>query len=264
MPCEQAPAEVPAAEPVVPEPFAALPMVHKDDEEPPDEPPVGSRWNPRHGSRPSPEAPYGRSLIDLQATDRWTSLQPCWHSLRGKMSIKQFKENVDKQMPGRHYGIMFPHNFEQLRAAGKEWLTKALHTAGTLPRSNKVIDMEVVELSTDSMGEESMGGQGMKGLVKLQYQNPHPELHNELFIKMPFPYDPKNERTKNSYNYMPDDPEIFFNMLFGKTRAAFQDSKVLFRGHQLRNVQLYSHLGVLEVQEDLVAGRRTQHDNRTV
>jgi len=78
-----------------------------------------------------------------------------------------------------------------------------------------VVSLKVHELSTDSTAAESMGGQGMKGWLEVAYEKPHPNLHTELFVKLPFPYTPTNERVKNSYNGMPDESEILVNRLLG-------------------------------------------------
>jgi len=69
--------------------------------------------------------------------------------------------------------------------------------------------------SDDSTAAESMGGQGMKGFLSVAYAKPHPELHRELFVKLPFPYAPANERMKNSYTNCIDEPEILFNRIMG-------------------------------------------------
>jgi len=73
----------------------------------------------------------------------------------------------------------------------------------------------ITVLSDDSTAAESMGGQGMKGFISIAYAKPHPELHTELFVKLPFPYSPKNERQKNSYTNCIDEPEILFNRISG-------------------------------------------------
>jgi len=131
------------------------------------------------------------------------------------MKMKDFKEATEKVRPGIHWGIPFPHNFEMIREAGPEWLTKAFHVAGTLPRGNSVVSLKVHELSTDSCAAESMGGQGMKGWLEVEYEKPHPQLHTDLFVKLPFPYTPQNERKKNSFDVMPDESEILVNRLLG-------------------------------------------------
>jgi len=184
---------------------------------PTEDTPLGSRWHLRcDGSRPPAEAPYARSLIDL-SLEEISALPQFRGTLKNTMKIKEFRENVDKVRPGAHWGIRFPHNFDMLREAGAPWLTRAFHRAGTLPPDNRVVSLKVHELSTDSTAAESMGGQGMKGWLEVAYEKPHPMLHNDLFVKLPFPYTPQNERTKNSFNSMPDEPEIMVNRLFGPT-----------------------------------------------
>jgi len=131
-------------------------------------------------------------------------------TMRGRMSQKQWMEATTLSRPGAHYGLEFPCGFGELRLAGAEWLTQALHAAGTLPWDNSVVEMKVTKLSEDAEAQDSMGGSGMKGLLTVEYAKPHPELHTRLFVKMPFPYAPENERMRNSYNGIGDEGEILF------------------------------------------------------
>jgi len=187
---------------------------------------LGNRWKPRCGEPAPPEAPYAPTMLDL-TPEEFGKIPRCIYTARDKMSVKQWKENVDKQLPGAHYGMLFPHTFEQLSEMGAPWLTKALHAAGTLPLDNRVASLKLHVLSTDACESESMGGQGMKGWLEVVYDRPHPMLHTELFCKLPFPYKPENERMRNSYHAMPDESEILFNRLCGPL-APFKLPKYYF------------------------------------
>mmetsp|Transcript_130113 Transcript_130113/g.277987 ORF Transcript_130113/g.277987 Transcript_130113/m.277987 type:complete len:700 (-) Transcript_130113:57-2156(-) len=177
--------------------------------------PLGSRWRPRWSDPPPPEAPLTKGILDYQNLEDVMKVPRCIFNLRQVMKFKDFKDATLKILPGVHWGIPFPHNFELIEEAGPEWLTKAFHRCGTLPMDNKVIGLKVHPLSVDSTVAESMGGQGMKGWLRVWYEKPHPALHTELFVKCPFPYTPQNERAKNSYHAMPDESEILINRMLG-------------------------------------------------
>jgi len=70
--------------------------------------------------------------------------------------------------------------------------------------------MKLIGLSSNAEEEDSMGGSGQKALLIVTYEKPHPELHTKLFVKLPFPYAPDNERARNSYNSVCDEGEILF------------------------------------------------------
>eukprot|EP00913_Durusdinium_trenchii_P028676 g26892.t1 len=61
---------------------------------------------------------------------------------------------------------------ELLQKMGPSWLTKAFHTAGSMPKDNK---------------EYIGGGNCSKLVFDVEYEQPAPDLHTELFAKIPFP-----------------------------------------------------------------------------
>ena len=62
---------------------------------------------------------------------------PGWQSI----SIEQVMNNHTRVAPGMFYGLHFPWTEEMLLSSkfGAEWLTQAMHVAGTLPSDNKIL-----------------------------------------------------------------------------------------------------------------------------
>jgi len=73
-------------------------------------------------------------------------------------------------------------------AFGVSWLTKAFHAAGTLSLDNSVVAIvSFVEL--ELQGDNAQGGAGQKAIITVQYAEKRLELHERLFIKVPWAYD---------------------------------------------------------------------------
>jgi len=71
---------------------------------------------------------------------------------------------------------------------GAQWLTKAFHAAGTLSQNNSVTAItSFVEL--DLQGDNAQGGAGQKAIMTVEYATKCPELHERLFIKVPWAYE---------------------------------------------------------------------------
>jgi len=102
-----------------------------------------------------------------------------------KLSKAQLTAEAPKEMPGDMYGIVLPPNLAALESYGAEWLTKALHAAGTLPQDNavkQVVKFKRLPTST----ELSAGGAGPKAFMTVEYEKPDDSLHTELFVKLPW------------------------------------------------------------------------------
>lgn len=92
---------------------------------------------------------------------------------------------ITKVAKGELYGLEFPFTVKMLKEMGPAWLTKAFHAAGSLPRTNHVTKIaSCVELPMS--GYDAAGGAGMKGLITVEYAQPDPDLHTDLFVKVPF------------------------------------------------------------------------------
>merc|ERR1719282_1381241 len=141
-------------------------------------PVLAARYRPRCA-----EAPLAKTFVELSDEELAKVPKPAM-SMRGRMSIKEWQEASKLSRPGAHYGIEFPHDFKMMRDMGAAWLTKAFHIAGTLPLDNSVVSMKSTCLSDDAESEDSMGGSGRKGLIIVEYEKPHAELHTRLFFKM--------------------------------------------------------------------------------
>lgn len=93
---------------------------------------------------------------------------------------KKLREAVSKRLVGDMYGLPFPHTPEDLSANfGADWLSKALHAAGTLPKDNKVTRF------FDCKRFEG-GGSGPKCVFKVEYEKPDDALDTTLFVKFPY------------------------------------------------------------------------------
>lgn len=106
------------------------------------------------------------------------------------VAMEQFQENYSKELEGMRYGMTFPHTPEMLTSSkyGAAWLTKAFHKAETMPKSNKVTKIKGTKPLTG-------GGACLKALIEVEYQNKDPELHTKLFMKYPFDYENKTQRS---------------------------------------------------------------------
>lgn len=123
---------------------------------------------------------------------------------------KKVLAEVSKQnLPGCFFGLTFPKTSKEMEHDfGAEWLTKALHAAGTLPKDNAVAKLvRVKELPV--LGFDAAGGAAMKMFLTVEYEKPDPELHTELFVKYPYLYEehPSSRAEVSGYNDI-DGPEI--------------------------------------------------------
>jgi len=164
-------------------------------------------WPKKPWKEASAEAPPMKPLAELSEEEIEALPFPTGEQF--KITKAQLAKIWDTQEPGVNYDFLFPHNLRQLRSMGPEWLTQAFHAAGTLPKDNSVTDIkEIIGLSMDPTGGEALGGAGIKVLLTIEYAKSHPDLHTELFIKMPAPYTPQSERYANVAKQNNDEPEI--------------------------------------------------------
>jgi len=106
-----------------------------------------------------------------------------WSKLLKNKNMDEFGKAMQEvtqagRTTGYHYGIEFPWSLGMIQAYGADWLTKALHAAGTLPKDNRVVEMEAKEF----VG----GGACLKAVITCKYAQPSEELHEKLFCKYPF------------------------------------------------------------------------------
>lgn len=97
---------------------------------------------------------------------------------------KQVKELLQQTSAGDCFGLPIPRTADQMQSDdfGAEWLTKAMHAAGTLPKDNQVTRvLRVAELNCTGASKE--GGAAMKAFIDVEYLKPDVELHTELFAK---------------------------------------------------------------------------------
>lgn len=158
-------------------------------------------------------------------------------------SAPELRAAMEKNLPGDHYGLLFPHSFPQLVGedyGGAAWLTRAFRAAGSLPR-----DLQVSRIVRAS--EFFGGGAAKKAVLTVEYApadaaaaaaatssstsrqrgGPYPhaeeadgattakgleELHTELFVKMPL--DPSS-KDRMITGFDCDPPEVMLNRFYG-------------------------------------------------
>lgn len=106
------------------------------------------------------------------------------------VSMDQFAEKWNEELPGMRYDLKFPHTPDLLTSNkyGANWLTKAFHAAGTLKHDNKVSKIIGTRPLTG-------GGSCLKALVEIEYSKPDPDLHTKLFMKYPYNHADKAQRS---------------------------------------------------------------------
>jgi len=103
---------------------------------------------------------------------------PSWNTV----SLETVKNNADRSAPGVFFGHEFPWHAAGLARLGPEWLTKAFHSAGTLPENNWVTHLVI-----DDKVKITAGNNAGKFLFQVKYKRNDPNLHTRLFAKVPFP-----------------------------------------------------------------------------
>jgi len=144
---------------------------------------------------------------DDMSTAAWRMQRRCRRELKRPVpewkmiSIEQVTTNHTKMAPGMFYGLQFPWTEEMLLSSkfGAEWLTQAMHVAGTLPLDNKV-----TKVSADPF-KITTGNNGGKFLFEVEYLNPSEDLHTRLFAKIPHSMETatQSDRLSSSVNKQP-------------------------------------------------------------
>eukprot|EP00913_Durusdinium_trenchii_P026516 g24877.t1 len=160
---------------------------------------------------------------------RWTSQRVTWRRWL-------LDEMTKQRLPGCLYGLTFPQSSEEMasEAFGAEWLTKAFHCAGTLPKDNRVVKILRAE-ELPVKGFDAAGGAAMKMILSVEYAKPDAELHTELFCKYPYSMEqyPLERKQLSSYGDV-DGPEILVQMCltqlfpFRTAKFYFGEEKIEF------------------------------------
>jgi len=118
------------------------------------------------------------------------------------ITIATVTENFEKVAKGMAYGMDFPWNEETLEKMGPAWLTKAFHTAGSMPKDNKV-----TKIILETKIKITTGNNGGKFLFEVEYEKPDPNLHTKLFAKVPHPLGgaTRTDRLSSSVNKQPSE-----------------------------------------------------------
>jgi len=117
-----------------------------------------------------------------------------------RIDQKLVEENHTRHAPGMIYGLDFPWSEATLAEMGPEWLTHAMHTAGSLPEDNKV-----TKIILEKKIKVTTGNNGGKFLFEVEYEKEDPTLHTKLFAKIPFALEgaTKSDRMSSSVNKQP-------------------------------------------------------------
>lgn len=95
-----------------------------------------------------------------------------------KLDFETFQERYSTVAPGDHYGLEFPFALDALREFGAEFLTKAFRAAGSISADNRVTEIVTLE-------RLGIMGASENAFLTVAYAKSEPNLHTELFVKMP-------------------------------------------------------------------------------
>lgn len=145
---------------------------------------------------------------DHMSEVEWRIHQRCKRELKRKVpswktiTNETVTENHTKVRKGMLYGITFPWTEDMLHSAdwGAEWLTKAMHSAGSLPKENRV-----AKVIPDKKYRITTGNNGGKFLFEVEYEIPDEHLHTKLFAKIPHSMEKEtmSDRLSSSVNKQP-------------------------------------------------------------
>lgn len=132
-------------------------------------------------------------------------------------------EGISNAPTGYFHGLPIPHTLDMIREFGVEWLTMALHAAGTLPHDNEVVNMDV---------QPATGGTACKkARISVIYKNPDAALHSTFFVKFPFTVLPNEADLSKAYQvyclWNVFGPEIDFARILS-ARAPMRCAKYYF------------------------------------
>lgn len=154
------------------------------------------------GALEDEEKPEGMSEVDwrihLRCKKELKKKVPAWKTITNDTVTN----NHMKVKKGMLYGITFPWTEALMHSAeyGPEWLTKAFHTAGTIPLDNKV-----VKIKNQGDYKITTGNNGGKFLFEVEYEKPDDTLHTKLFVKIPHAMEKEttSDRLSSSVNKQP-------------------------------------------------------------
>lgn len=102
-----------------------------------------------------------------------------------KFKLQEVKDKATIPTKGEMYGLTVPPDLSDLYKRGKAWLNDAFHAAGTLPKDNNI--KQIIDFKRLPMGGiDAKGGSGPKAFITVEYEKFDMDLHNNLFVKMPW------------------------------------------------------------------------------
>lgn len=172
---------------------------------------------------PTTGAPPADQATSSGAEKPWSLPEEILKTLPVRAQVqrpRKLADVVNKVVKGEFWGLEFPFYPDMLKEWGPAWLTKAMHTAGTLPRDNEVtqfvtFDVKAADVTKEDAENAKWGGAGVKILMTVAYKNDSGHLPEGMFVKLPHPLLPGNERAKNSGASSGDWPETVWYNIFG-------------------------------------------------
>ena len=141
--------------------------------------------------------------------------------------IENVHSETDRWAIGDQFGLLFPADAVALGDGGAGFLTDAFRTSG-------VLDGNRVRRITD-LHEVAGGSTGRKAVVSVEYNEPEPGLHTELFVKFSRDFDnPIRDRGKTQM-----EPEVRFASLSRAPGFPIAIPRALFGDYQRRPARGY-------------------------
>jgi len=162
--------------------------------------------------------------------------------------VSEIFQHMDEITEGEFFGLPFPFTGAQILSFGPEWLTKAFHAAGSLPKGNSVKRI---------VGSKFFpgGGAGLKATLHVEYESPSDVLHNNLFVKLPLPPSEKNRMF--TVQLAMEGQEIVFNQYFNPC-LPFRTPKFYYGDMSLKTSNFILVSETLKLAEASTRGTRQE------
>jgi len=142
---------------------------------------------PRSGSPVDEDFEARRRLVEAsRQTLKETGCKPLPPYV--KLTSVEVQQKSGVTLNGDMYGLPVPPTLERLEKRGAPWLTQAFRKSGVIGKDNAV--KEIVNFKRLPLtGADSAGGAGPKAFLTVRWGKDSPDLHKELFVKMPWACD---------------------------------------------------------------------------
>jgi len=102
-----------------------------------------------------------------------------------KLTTPDLQKLTKNSLPGEMYGLPVPPTLSDFEKLGEKYMTQCFHVAGTIPKDNavkKILAFKRLPMT----GQMAAGGSGPKAFITVEYDKEDPDLHTQLFMKMPW------------------------------------------------------------------------------